>query len=155
MLLLPSVATASWWDCGLAAVQCVLRFHGVTPESAREATVGHGDGEMGTPPSELASIFHAAGFGVQHGEGMDLDLLDYHVERLRPVICSVTFPESGGHYVVFAGRDAAKKTVSFMDPSLGPRTMPEHQWLECWRDVTGEDFQLVRYGVVAIPPERE
>lgn len=110
MLVLPDVRQKKDYDCGRAAVECVLQFFGSYADLRRLLT----NPMDGTDPRAIEALLRKAGHHVVSGE-MTLDDLRHFTRSRRPVIAVVN-----GHYVVVGGVDWSRGwKIGYQDPCHG------------------------------------
>lgn len=146
MLRLPEILQDKGHDCGEAAVRCVLAFHGVTAPARIACQID------GTDPRTLEIYLRRLGCLVTSGE-MSTDDLRHFCGDGRPVVCLVTNPGEGSHWVTVRG--VSRSRVYFMDPWDGSGNASVKDWEVFWTATgrLGETYK--RWGVVVTVPERQ
>lgn len=144
MLEVSEVKQKDAHTCGVAALQCVLRFWKLSSRGLSVQTTERD----GTHPTMLQAALQEAGLYVFAGE-ID-DLLAPIVRSGKPVIALTTM-HGGGHYVVVHG--VSRGRVYFMDPVDGFRSMKWDDWRIIWRDRDGFANLYSRFGICGHPKE--
>lgn len=140
MIDLPDVRQRKDFDCGHAAVACVADLFGVRrpPDLS--------NGIDGTDPNTIEALLRRAGFNVCAG-AMTVSDLKHFTNRGAPVVCPVSLPDVGGHWVVVAGVE--RLTVYYHCPDAGPRSMRAALWTPCWADETRAGRPYKTWGIAA------
>lgn len=170
----PLVRQPNGYTCGVAALQSVLHYYGVSVRfDALSAALG-ANPEQGTNYHQIAAYAAMCGIDVSIFTEMRLATLCELIDAGIPVIVALQAwadVSSGayadawndGHYAVVIGYD--RKQFYFMDPStLGNYTyMPTPEFLVRWHDCyeeAGKTIYLHRFGMafrgsnVGFAPER-
>ena len=79
---------------------------------------------------------------------MDLNDLQYHTKRGRPVICAVTEESGEGHWVVVAGVRHGR--VYYQCPVDGPSKETGQEFEMRWQDHTRRGVVYTRWGVACV-----
>ena len=157
----PLVRQPDGYTCGVAALQSVLHYYGVTVRFDTLAAALGADPEQGTNYRRIAAYAETCGIGVTVFTDMTLETLYAAVNDGVPVIVALQAWGDGptnayinawddGHYAVVVGYD--QSSVYFMDPStLGNYTyIPTQEFLARWHDCyveAGETIRLHRLGM--------
>lgn len=139
-LKIPNIRQQSDYDCGEAAVRCVLAFHGIRA-AVRLATPQHG-----TDPGQIESSLRNIGLGVVAGE-MSVAMLKRFCTLKLPIITLVHWP--GGedsHYVVVSG--VSKDHVYYHDVQGGEGECSISEWVQAW-EAKGRLANYKQWGIVA------
>ena len=141
MLTLPDERQKEAYDCGEAAVKCVLKYYQVSSSIKFATSVD------GSDPRQLEAAFRLAGLNVLAGEMTIADLRHFIKCRI-PVICLIWY-ENGisSHYVVVSG--FSKNTVYYHDVSTGADCVGINKWKRMWTAMgrLGETF--MQWGIAA------
>lgn len=143
MIPLPDVRQKDVYDCGEAAVRCVLKYYGIS-YSFKFAT-----SQDGSDPRQLEAAFRLSGMNVTAGE-MTIGDLRYFTRLKCPVICLIWYEkEATSHYVVVNG--LTKYSVLYHDVDSGPAKVGIIKWRKMWSAMgrLGETFQ--QWGITARP----
>lgn len=116
MITLPDVRQTRDYDCGAAAVNCVLAHFG----QRTRGPVALANVVQGMAPDTVEAYFHSVGLPVVKGN-MQLSDLKHFTATGRPVLCPITMPDGEGHWVVVRG--VVRGKVFFQDPAAGPRDL--------------------------------
>lgn len=135
MLQLPDIRQRTGWDCGKAAVECVLRFFGSSADLRKLGT----SPMDGTDPRAIETCLRLSNHQVISGE-MDLDDLRYFTKTGRPVIAVVN-----GHYVTVAG--IARGKVHYQDPWTGPCKCKPGDFLGWWKEADRLGVTYRHFGI--------
>lgn len=119
-------------DCGLTALEMVLRFHGLQlPAHAADQRLAHGRWSAG----ELREVAREQGLQAFIVEG-SVDDLVHELEAGRPVVVGTSKPtvtgESVAHYEVVVGLNRESKRVATVDPAAGMRQNTFQGFLQEW-----------------------
>lgn len=132
-------------DCGITALEMVLRYWGATTEQPGRPQKGEGERWRA---AELRDVARAAGFNAFVVEGKVEDLA-HELEQGRPVVVGTAKPtitgEHAAHYEVVIGLNGQTQRVATLDPAAGPRQNSYGGFLEEWL-ATGSVL------LVVIPP---
>lgn len=158
----PLVRQPDGYTCGVAVLQSVLHYYGVTVRYDRLAVALGADPEQGTNYRRMAAYAQACGLDVTIYTGMALETLQAAIDARAPVIVALQAwgdsPTNAyvdawedGHYVVVVGYDEC--CIYFMDPStLGNYTyIPTEEFLARWHDAyveAGATIRLLQFGMV-------
>ena len=143
MLALPDVRQKDSYDCGEAAVKCVLKYYEIYG-SVKFATA-----QDGSDPRMLEAALRLSGLNVTAGEMCVADLKHW-VKHKKPIICLIWYAEQlTSHYVVVSGFN--KNAINFHDVETGPVTVSLVKWKKMWTAMgrLGEPFK--QWGIVAWP----
>lgn len=135
MLDLPDIRQRTDWDCGRAAVQCVLEYFGSHADTRRLLT----NPIDGTDPRAIEALLRQAGHCVVAGE-MTLEDLRHFTRSRRPVIAVVN-----GHYVVVAGVERLK--VGYHDPLSGFMRCKMGDFLGWWKEADRLGVTYNQFGI--------
>jgi ABC-type bacteriocin/lantibiotic exporter with double-glycine peptidase domain len=113
MLTLADIRQKESYDCGLAAVRCIVAYFGCRYANLAERLATNG--MDGTDPRSIEGFLRQEGFMVQSGS-MTIDDLKHHIKLGRPVLVLVSW--KGGHYIVVSG--VSRGYVYYQDPNEGP-----------------------------------
>lgn len=144
VLQLPKILQSDSFDCGTAAMTCVMRFH-----KSRGAVIvaDLATPEHGLGPETVEAAFRTAGWKVNAGE-RTLDDLQSNCANWRPVMVLIT-KDGVGHWCVAAG--VTPKRVYFHDPEDGMRHLTHVEFLEAWNDIGRYGQTFRNFGLVAFP----
>lgn len=137
MLDLPDIRQRKGWDCGRAAVDCVLQFLGKSADLRRLMTTPMD----GTDPRNIETMLRMAGCRVLSGE-MSLDDLRYQTGNGRPVVAAVK-----NHYVVVGGVRLGK--VRYHDPLVGPAKATVGDFMVWWNEADRLGVEYKQFGIAA------
>lgn len=138
LLTLPDIRQQSEFDCGEAAVKCVLAYHKISA-AVRLATPSHG-----TDPTQIEAALRNIGCGVVAGE-MTVEDLWHFADVGRPVICLIHWPEgSDSHWVVTRG--VSRGQVYYHDPIDGPSKASVKDFESAWK-ASGRVGAFRRWGI--------
>lgn len=134
------------YSCGDACIDTVIRYHGVRTNVGvlRLANV-----YSGMSPETIESLLRKAGLAILSGKMTVADLAHF-TKTERPVICPITVPDEGGHYVVVTG--VARGRVHLHDPSEGKRSVKVADWEANWSDTSSHGHAYDKWGIVAFVP---
>lgn len=141
MLTLPDVRQKDVYDCGEAAVRCVLKYYSIN-NSLKFAT-----SQDGSDPRQLEAAFRLSGLNVIAGE-MTIGDLKHFVKKRYPVVCLIWYEETlTSHYVVVSG--FSKYSVYFHDVYSGSAKVGLKKWKKMWTAMgrLGETF--LQWGIAA------
>lgn len=147
MIDLPDVRQRDTWDCGPAAVTCVLRAYGWGKRDAAFAVADLGNPATGTDPFAIESRLQYLGFDSHVCHGMTVDDLRHHTRQGRPVLCPVTWGGEG-HYVTVG--EVSRGRVAYQCPTDGPCRDRFADWLAAWQDWHRAGATLHRFGVAVL-----
>jgi len=144
ILDLPDRRQENSCGCGRAALEAVCLFHGIPlPGWVDELP----NTVQGISPDAMEAVLWRVLGNVCRGS-MDVDALRYWTRRSRPVLCPVTDPVLGGHWVVCRG--VSRNVVHLHCPVVGPKEVKVADWDGQWRDETG-GREYERYAIVGWP----
>jgi ABC-type bacteriocin/lantibiotic exporter with double-glycine peptidase domain len=141
VLTLPDVRQKDDYDCGEAAVKCVLKYYGLS-NSFKFAT-----SQDGSDPRQLEAAFRLSGLNVIAGE-MTISDLRHFARTSCPVVCLIWYPKDNtSHYVVVNGM--TKTSVLYHDVAVGPSRSGVVKWRKMWTAMgrLGETF--LQWGIAA------
>ena len=139
----PDVRQSGDYDCGAAAVESVLRFHGVKPSPWLSKLANP---VQGMAPDTIEAVLWES-LGSVVGGVMRVDDLRHFAASNRPVICPVMV-DGCGHMVFVCG--VSRGQVYFQCPLSGPQMVGSRHWARAWRDETpGSIYQS--FGIVGWP----
>lgn len=146
MLKIPDIRQREDYDCGEAALEAAMRFHGyvVFPCNLSNPV-------QGIAPDTAEAILRSRGLAVLSGTMAVADL--QHLTRRRlPVLCPIQRGGSG-HWVVVYGVTGTKggTRVFFQCPIDGPCSMPATTWRDGWVDVSRAGARFDSWGICPIP----
>lgn len=149
-MILPDIRQQGSYDCGIAAVRCVLRFY--RKRWADDYAVRLNTNEIdGTDPRNIEIVFRFLGFGVVSGN-MDAYDLRHHTGLGRPVITLVQ--RNGiGHYCVVSSLDGGR--IHYQDPADGPISASLKSFVKNWSDVDRLGAIYDSFGIVAWIPRKK
>lgn len=140
ILSIPDVRQSGDYDCGAAAVESVLRFHGVRPSPWVRKLANP---VQGMAPDTIEAVLWES-LGCVAGGVMMVDDLRHFAGSSRPVLCPVTI-DGFGHWVVVRG--VCRGRVYFQCPLSGPQVIGSRHWSMAWHDSTpGSVYRS--YGIV-------
>lgn len=124
MLTLPDERQRDTYDCGEAAVKCVLKYYQINSSVKFATSVD------GSDPRQLEAALRLAGLNVLAGE-MTVADLKHFVKQKRPVVCLIWYDTSStSHYVVVSG--FIKNTIYYHDVYSGPECVGINKWNKMW-----------------------
>jgi predicted double-glycine peptidase len=144
LIPVPMVRQGTNYTCGVAALQSILHYYGVSYREDVLARALHADPKEGTDHRQIERFARHKGFTVEKKLNMTLDELKAWVDRRIPALVLIqAWPDKprdyssdwdDGHYVVTVGYDDEK--LYFMDPStLGNYTcISLASFVERWHD---------------------
>lgn len=138
ILDLPDIRQRTGWDCGRAAVDCVVQFVFGERADLRKLMTTPMDG---TDPRNIESMLRMLGCDVLSGE-MDVTDLKYHISRNRPVIAAVK-----NHYVVVKG--VGRGRVHYQDPTQGPVKATIDDFVGWWKETDRLGVVYRCFGIAA------
>ncbi len=145
MIALSDIRQKLSYDCGHAAVACVIDLFGRRcPKLIERLGTTPIDG---TDPRQIEAYFRQEGFCVQSGD-FTVEDLKYHTGSSRPVIVLVKL--HGGHYLVVAG--VRRGFVYFQDPDTGPARMRIADFEEAWSSVDRMGAIYDKFGIAVREP---
>ncbi len=149
VLSLPLVEQDATYECGLAAVDVLCEYYGVSiPEDQRKRMTLLANERQGLSGAELREELELLGFEVFLFEGT-LDRADTGLYRLVDAGCPplvMTAPRRGAqHYLLFLGYDEPNASVCLLDPSRGRVIEPTAAFDQAWA-------ACQRFTLLAIPP---
>jgi ATP-binding cassette subfamily B protein len=115
------------FDCGVACLASVIKYHGGTPrlEALRQLS---GTSTDGTTLLGLCEAAQQIGF---EAEGLEAESVENLKEIKEPVILHVLIDKKLQHYVVFYGFDKSEKLI-IGDPATGIRSYTKGELDEIW-----------------------
>ena len=142
MLTLPPVLQTSDFDCGRAAVEVLLTFHGLPARVPVRP-----DPVNGMSPDVVEAVLRSCGLSVLSGS-LTVPDLDHLTRTGRPVLC-LTQLDGVGHWVVAAG--VTSRRVVNQCPARGKSSRTLRQWSRLWWDTARNGVRLDAYGVCGWP----
>lgn len=158
----PLVRQPDGYTCGVAALQSVLHYFGITVRFDALAAALGADPEQGVNFRRMVAYARTCGLNVTYFTEMTPEHLYNAIDDGAPVIVALQAWGSGlksayldawddGHYAVVVGYD--QSNIYFMDPStLGNYTyIPTEEFLTRWHDCyeeAGKVIRLNRFGMV-------
>lgn len=138
LLDIPDIRQQADYDCGAAALDAVLSFHGLRVRGP----VRLANAVQGMSPDTVEAVLRSVGLAVLSGTMTVGDLR--HLTRAgRPVLCPVS--AGGGHWVVVRG--VARGRVHFHCPTRGPVHTPELHWVAEWVDTSRSGQTFSHWGI--------
>ena len=138
LLSLPDIRQTESYDCGAAAIDTVLRFHGSRARWDRTLA----NPVQGMAPDMIEAVLRSLGFELITGPMMVADL-KYFTRSWRPVVCPCS--DWGGHWVVVRGVERGR--VHFHCPLRGAVSAGEMEWRERWADQSRNGVTFDRWGI--------
>jgi predicted double-glycine peptidase len=154
---LPDIRQQKDYTCGSAALMAIAKLHGVGPDKEKQfEKLLKSNSESGTDPENIIKIGKKLGLNPVAKVGMTLKQLMGHLDKKRPVICTMQAwgePDNyhnseDGHYVVAIGY--TKDRIYFEDPSLeGLRGYLNYdEFDKRWHDVDSHGHDCRHLGIV-------
>lgn len=156
IIRVPQVRQHDGYGCGVACLQSILYFYGITLEyefirKAVKATPANG-----TDHRDILKFIQSLGHTVELKKGMTTFDFERLIDQGKPVLLVIQAWADdskgltgwdSGHYVVGIGYDA--NNIYMMDPStLGNYAyIPREEFMSRWHDKDG-DIRLVHAGIV-------
>ncbi len=131
MISLPDLRQSGDHDCGLVAVQVVLRHIKRRPKASHFQILNCTSLD-GTDPRSIEAFFRSIGCHVLAGS-MQWDDLKAFTLTDRAIICLTTPAHGIGHYVVVAGIDTS--TIHYQCSTEGPCRSGKRTWMKSWHEV--------------------
>ncbi len=141
MLSLPDERQKDTYDCGEAAVKCVLKYYQINN------TVKFATYQDGSDPRQIEAAFRLSGLNVVAGELTVADLKHF-VRLKRPVVCLIWYAEQvTSHYVVVYGFE--KNSVYYHDVETGPTSVGITKWNKMWTAMGRMGETYLHWGIAA------
>jgi uncharacterized protein len=146
---IPDVRQSTGYTCGVAALQAVLAYWGISEREDRLAVRLRSTPENGTHPLDILRVAREFGLTAELREGLALTDLEAALGSGTTVIVDLqawrartdapwTETWDDGHYMVLLAMDA--DALYFEDPSLlGARgVIPRAEFVDRWHDYEGD-----------------
>jgi predicted double-glycine peptidase len=143
MILLPDVRQRKDFDCGVAAVETVLKLFGLPRPPDLSNPID------GTAPDTVEALLRKAGLLVAAGH-LTVSDLKHFTDRGAPVLCPITVSD-GGHWVTVRG--VQRLRVHYQDPETGPQSLKASDWDAGWTGGTRTGRDYSGWGIAAWTPK--